>query len=109
MCVSKVIYNVFEIIIFSVWLALQTVRCCFEDRLDHTMTETPMKPLAKIGKSCPIPDRKTTTLKNAKFISRCQEFLNFDVVGFGKPLILLCITQSNCVKMGHLSRDPSSI
>ena len=98
-------YNSFEIIFFSVWS--QTVRCCFEDRLDHTMTETPMKPLAKIGKSCPIPDRKTTTLKNAKFISRCLEFLNFDVVVFGKPLTLLCITRSNCVKIG--TRDSSSI
>ena len=52
------------------------------------MTETPMKPLAKIGKSCPIPDRKTTTLKNAKFIRRCLEFLSFDIDTFGKPLLL---------------------
>ena len=53
------------------------------------MTEVPsMPPLVKIGTHCSIPDRRTTTLKNAKFISQCQ-FATINYRTLGEESILL--------------------
>ena len=91
----------------KVLVPLQDVEGCFEDRIDHTMTEPPMKPLLKVvifncnwlewsvyfsspqlGKTCPIPDRKTTSLKNAKFITSCK-FAKISFETLGSDTILL--------------------
>ena len=64
------------------------MRCCFEERPDHTMTESPMKPLLKVGRTCPIPERKTTALKDAKFITKCQ-FASINYQTLGDDSILL--------------------
>ena len=70
-------------------VVIHHVRGCFEDHLDHLMTEVPsMPPLVKIGTHCSIPDRRTTTLKNAKFISQCQ-FATINYRTLGEESILL--------------------
>ena len=61
---------------------------CFEERPDHMMTEPTITPLLKIGTTCPIPDRKTTKLKDANFITKCQ-FANINYQTLGDDTILL--------------------
>ena len=61
---------------------------CFEERPDHMMTEPSITPLLKIGTTCPIPDRKTTKLKDANFITKCQ-FANINYQTLGDETILL--------------------
>ena len=75
--------------LWSLIVVIHHVRGCFEDHLDHLMTEVPsMPPLVKIGTHCSIPDRRTTTLKNAKFISQCQ-FATINYRTLGEESILL--------------------
>ena len=77
------------ILLAIVSLGFSAVLGCYEDHLDHLMTEAPTQtPLLKIGTTCPIPDRKTTTLKNAKFIAKCQ-FARINYRTLGEETILL--------------------
>ena len=85
---NKTLSRFFNLTAFLVFLQPKNVECCFEERPDHTMTEAPMKPLLKVGKSCPIPERKTTKLKNAKFITKCQ-FASINYQTLGDESILL--------------------
>ena len=85
---NKTLFCFSKVTLFLVFLLSKNVDCCFEERPDHTMTEPPMKPLLKVGKSCPIPERKTTTLKNAKFITKCQ-FASINYQTLGDESILL--------------------
>ena len=85
---NKTLSRFFNLTYFLVFLRSENVECCFEERPDHTMTEAPMKPLLKVGKSCPIPERKTTKLKNAKFITKCQ-FASINYQTLGDESILL--------------------
>ena len=75
--------------LFSVGFSL--VNSCFENRFDHLKTEFPqsrLEPLVKLRNGCEIPERKTTTLKTAKFVSRCQfATINFRALGDGSILL----------------------
>ena len=76
-------------LLFSVGFSL--VNSCFENRLDHLKPEFPqsrLEPLVKLRNGCEIPERKTTTLKTAKFVSRCQfATINFKALGDGSILL----------------------
>merc|ERR1712062_410893 len=64
---------------------------CFEDRFDHLKTEftqSRQEPIVKLRNGCEIPERKTTTLKTAKFVSECQfATINFRALVDGSILL----------------------
>ena len=82
-CILKII------ILFSVSFSL--INSCFENRFEHFNTEFPqsrLEPLVKLRNGCEIPERKTTTLKTAKFVSQCQfATINFRALGDGSVLL----------------------